>query len=301
MRDALEYSVATQLLALCRFGGVTPRLFEVLFRQYGCPENILRASALSLMDMEGMTWDTANRIASATEQLDEAELFARSLMDRDISVTTCFEKDYPQLLLELNDPPPLLFVRGCLPRKEKRSVAIIGAENATSNGIEVASRLGKRFAQDGVQVISSLSGGVDASAHLGCRSTGVESFAVVDCGFDHLQDADTMPLAIDVVRTGGIISEYLPDQQSNEQTLAEANRLMVGMSQAVVVAEQYVDSIRTRDALSYCCHICKLAFLVIDPELETPFDRESLDYAVRNGAIIIEGYDRIDDIIRSLV
>lgn len=301
MVDTSQYPIAAQLLALCKLAGVTPRMFEALFRHLGPPERILKAASASILELDGMTAEAAERISSALNRLDEAQSLLDNLASRDISVASRFADGYPPLLFELNDPPPLLFVRGRLTSPDKRSVAVIGAEAATNEGIRMATLLAKRFAEEGVQVISSLSGGIDFAAHLGCKSAAGESFAVLDVGFDQLGGDEAMPLAIDIAQAGGVISEHLPDEKPDVQAMAQANRILSGLAQAVVVPEMYADSARALDIVTCCNQVGKLTFFMIDPELGALADEESLSHALQSGAIPIEGYDRLDEIIKALV
>lgn len=112
---------------------------------------------------------------------------------------------------------------------------------------------------------------------------------------------DEMPLAIDIVTTGGVISEYLPDQPATDATVKASNRLLVGLAQAVVVTELYTDSRHTLDLVEFCRMIGKMLFVVIDPEFGALADEPSLAKAIECGAIPIEGLSKLDDIIRSLV
>lgn len=297
-----EYSATVQLLALCRFGGVGPRLFEALLQRYGSIQRILTADSGSLMAISGMTTRVANDISRSHKHLDEAGDYQAALNRRDILVISQLDDSYPSLLMELNDPPPLLYVRGKLPGRDRKTVAVVGTSNATNAGIQLTVALGKAFAQAGVQVISSLRRGIAAAAHLGSRAgNGGGSFSVLGSGFDHIDPPEHAPVAIDIAQDGGVISEYPPEREPDADAYTASNRLVVGLAQAVVVTEVYSDSACTLDLLKFCSEIGKLLFLMVDPEPGALADEGSLDKAVRYGAIPIVGWERIDDIIRSLV
>ncbi|MEW5994284.1 MAG: DNA-processing protein DprA, partial [Candidatus Zixiibacteriota bacterium] len=162
-------------------------------------------------------------------------------------------------------------------------------------------KVARRFAEHGVQVIASLARGIDAAAHIGAGAAEGVSFGILDGGFDHIEAKEEMPLAIDIAREGGIITEYPPDLEKSDKHLPAVNRLIVGLAQGVVVTEVYSYSTRTRDLLRFCRQIGKLAFLVIDPEHGALAEEESLAEAVACGAIPLTGLDKVDDIIRTLV
>lgn len=283
------------------FGEVTPRLFAALFRHFGSLTEIISAPYEAVEAVPGMTAEIAEQVSLAKDCLDDAETLARGLAERDITISGRHGPDYPSLLSELNDPPLLLFVRGHLPEADKRTVALVGANEATNDGIELTTRLARQFAEKKIQIVSSLFGGIDYASHLGCRAAGGESFAVLHYGFDCLEGEEAVPLAIDIAGNGGIMSEYLPSQMPSEQTTNESNRLIAGLAQAVVVPECYVSSERTHDLLSSCNEIGKLAFLVVDPDNRPLFDKSSLKRALDNGAVLMEGLDKVDDIIKVLV
>jgi DNA processing protein len=301
MTEISDYSLATQLIALCKLGGVTPRMFEALFPRFGSTEKLIEASAADLESFDDLSAETAARVTAARDHLEEARALEENLSDREIHSKTRFDKDFPHLLFELNDPPPLLFVRGSLPDPNKRTVTLIGSSNASNDGIQMTTRLARTFVEADVQIISSLHGGIDTAAHLGSKTAGGKSFAIIDEGFDQLAGADVMPVAIDVAQAGGVISEYLPHREESEETIKETNRLLVGLGQAVVIPELYAESLRILDLLTFCNEIGKLVFVVIDPELGAFSDKKSLGHAIHNGAIPIQGYDAVKDIINALV
>ncbi len=301
MIDIYEYSSTVHILALSRYSGVSPRMFEALLRRFKTVESILLAEKEEILEIEGMTAKAAGRIAKAPQRLAEAGKFATSLNQREIELVTRLEEGFPELLLELNDPPSILYLRGRLPDPGRKTITLAGTRNASSEGIEMTSRLTRELTAAGVQVISSLKGGIDAAAHLACIAAGGASFALMDCGVDHLPQTEGIPLAIDIINSGGVISEYAPDTEADDTTLPQTNRLLAGMTQAVVVTEVYQDSTRTLDLLKSCNEIGKLVFFMIDPDHGAFSDESALANALDCGAIPIEGYEKIGDIVKSLV
>lgn len=301
MTQISEYPKMVHLLALYSLAGVSARTFDVLIKHFGSTESILQAKRPELMAIGGMTDAIAKRVIGAGKQLAKAQDLATKLQERDIAVVTYFDPEYGDLLRELNDPPALLFTRGHMPEPNRKSVTLIGTHRATAPGIELTTAVAQTFGEADVQVISSLRGGIDGAAHLGARAAGGTSFAVLDSGFDEIGGTDEMPLAIDVAASGGVISEYLPDKKQTDTTLKASNRLLVGLGQAVVVTELYTDSRHTLDLVEFCRMIGKMLFVVIDPAFGALSDEPALGKAIECGAIPIEGLDRVNDIIRSLV
>jgi DNA processing protein len=296
-----DYDITTQVLALCRFSGVQPRLFEALISHFGTLEDILLADTGTLIKVNGMTAEAATQIAGTSDHLKRAGEFYADLKGRNIEIKSRFDDEFPRRLFELNDPPVLLYVRGRTPDNARKIVAIAGAENATSEGIELTVKLARRFAGSGVQIIASLRKGIDAAAHLGAKAAASASFSILDAGFDHICPAEHIPLAIDIAQAGGVISEYPPDQVYMDETFKRSNRILAALAQAVVTTELYQESTRALDLLSCCNQIGKLTFLMIDPSHGILADEESLNVAVANGAIQMVGLDKVDDIVKALV
>ncbi len=296
-----DYDITTQVLALCRFSGVQPRLFEALISHFGTLEEILLADTDTLLEVNGMTTETAAQIAGTSDHLERAGEFYAELKGRNIEVKSRLDNEFPRRLFELNDPPVLLYVRGRTPDNTRKTVAIAGAENATNEGIELTVKLARRFADSGVQIIASLRKGIDAAVHLGAKAAAGASFSILDAGFDHICPAEHVPLALDIAQAGGVISEYPPDQVCTDETFKRSNRILAALAQAVVTTELYQESRRTLDLLSCCNQIGKLTFLMIDPSHGALADEESLNVAAANGAIRMVGMDKVDAIIKALV
>ena len=301
MTNPKQHDNATLVVALVRFAGMPPRLVESLVVKFGSLETIVRASTDDLMAMDGMTAEFAEEITAGLARLPEAEEYCRSIKSRDIHISTRFDDDYYHRFFELNDPPPLLYVRGKLPDRDRKTVALVGTRSATNEGIELTIKVAKAMVENEVQVISSLRKGIDAAAHLGVRATEAGSFAVIDSGFDHIDAKEEMPLAIDVAHLGGVITEHSPERKPGKKSFEASNRIVAALSQAVVVTEVYDDSRHTMDLLRCCSQIGKMVFFVIDPRHGALATEKSLKEAVTHGAIPMVGLDKLDDIAKSLV
>lgn len=301
MLDLSEYSQTAKVMALSRYAGIGPRVFDMLITHYGTLDAILSAEDSSLREIEGMAEQLQSQLAAAESCLQKAEAEQEALARRDIHVVTRLDKTYPRLLNDLNDPPPFLYVRGELPDNDRKSVTIAGTSEATNEGIELTVKLATRFAEAGVQVVSSLRIGIDAAAHVGTKSVDRASFAVLDSGFDHIDSTEQVPLAIDALRAGGVITEYAPETEPGERNYVESNRLLAGISHAVVVTEIYHDSAQVMDLVLFCSQIGKLVFLMVDPDHGALSDKEALDRLTEYGAVPIVGLDKVDDIIKTLI
>lgn len=299
--DKTQYSENIITLALVKYAGVNPRTFDLLLHRYQSLNEVLLAENYELAEIDGLSAGAAGKIARVGEHLQQAADYSEELSKRDIKIFSRFEEGYPAHLMEINDPPPIIYSRGQVLDNSAKSLALIGAEEATQEGIAFTIQTAKDLTAKNVQVVSSLEKGIPGAVHLGCKAAGGHSFAVLESGFDQISGEVEIPLAIDILQSGGIFSEYPPDTAQAKSSFSQSNRLVAGMTQAVVVTEFYENSERVHDILEYCHQIGKLSFVLTDSTNGALSDEKSLALAVKKGAIIMSGQNRIDDIIKSLV
>lgn len=144
---------------------------------------------------------------------------------------------YPPLLRAIVDPPPVLWIYGHAEVLARPAVAIVGSRAATAYAIEVAARLGGELADRGVLVVSGLARGADGAAHRGCLSAGGVTVAVLGCGPDIVYPPEHDALAESIRATGALVSELGPGAPPLPEHFPLRNRLISGISLAVVVVE----------------------------------------------------------------
>jgi DNA processing protein len=148
------------------------------------------------------------------------------------------EPGYPILLGSIYDPPSRLFLRGSRPELlGEACVAIVGARSCSSYGAGVARSLGRELARAGVVVVSGLARGIDAEAHRGALEGGGATVAVLGCGIDVDYPASNASLARRIGEDGLIVSEYEPGVEPAPWRFPARNRIVAGLSRAVVVVE----------------------------------------------------------------
>ena len=144
---------------------------------------------------------------------------------------------YPPLLRMIADPPPVLWVRGAAAVLSRPAVAIVGSRAATPYALEVAARLAGELADRRMLVVSGLARGADGAAHRGCLAAGGVTVAVLGCGPDVLYPREHGELAASVCREGALVSELGPGAPPLPEHFPLRNRLISGISLAVVVVE----------------------------------------------------------------
>jgi DNA processing protein len=147
------------------------------------------------------------------------------------------DESYPPLLRMIPDPPPVLWVSGSLAGLTRPAVAIVGSRAATAYALEVAARLGGELADRGVVVVSGLARGADGAAHRGCLAAGGVTIGVLGCGPDVVYPPEHRELAANICREGALVSELGPGAPPLPEHFPLRNRLISGISLAVVVVE----------------------------------------------------------------
>jgi DNA processing protein len=157
--------------------------------------------------------------------------------------TLCWDDaEYPRRLLEMDSPPPLLYIKGELAPSDEWAVAIVGTRRATIYGKEVAHELAAQFAAAGVTVVSGFARGIDAIAHTAALDAGGRTLAVLGSGLDRIYPAEHGPLADRLTRQGALISDYPLGTPPDAANFPPRNRIISGLSLGTVVVEAGEDS-----------------------------------------------------------
>ena len=159
------------------------------------------------------------------------------LYNRGIDFYPFSSNTYPSRLRDIPDPPFALYCIGSLPDERLPSVSIIGARNSSEYGKYGAKLFGEKLSSMGVQVISGMARGIDGISQQAAVYAGGKSFAVLGSGVDICYPEENRSLYDQLISSGGIISEYLPGTQPKPQNFPPRNRIISGLSDAVLVIE----------------------------------------------------------------
>ena len=222
------------LLNACpKIGPITVRRLLEAFNHR--PEAILRASAVALSKVEGMS---SLRVQALLEhgQTFNLEKEKEAMEKQGASFVSQQSPHYPSLLREIYDPPVGLYWRGKLTLPEM-SVAIVGSRRTTQYGRAVAFRLAKELAERGVCVVSGMARGIDTEAHRGALAGGGCTVAVLGNGLDRIYPPENLSLYKEILAQGAVLSEFPYGRKADRQTFPMRNRIVAGMSQAVIIVE----------------------------------------------------------------
>jgi DNA processing protein len=162
------------------------------------------------------------------------------------AVLTLGDREYPQALLQIEDPPLLLYRQGLPLDAAQPAVAVVGSRNATAQGLLNARLFARAFAQAGVTVVSGLALGIDGAAHAGALEgagdAGIATIAVVGTGLDRVYPSRHLELAHRIAARGTLLSEYHLGTPPLKENFPRRNRLISGLSQGTLVVEAALQS-----------------------------------------------------------
>ena len=216
-------------------GGETQRK---LLAAFGLPEAIFAAGRLAARAVVGERADQLFDF-DPSEAVDRSIAWAEQPGQH---ILTLADSGYPQALLEIPDPPSLLYVRGDPALLQKRGLAIVGSRNATPQGQQTAETFARTLAAKGLAVISGLALGIDAAAHRGALTTGGATIAVIGTGADRIYPSRNKELALAIAERGAIISEFPLGTPAIAANFPRRNRIISGLARGVLVVEAAPES-----------------------------------------------------------
>lgn len=159
-----------------------------------------------------------------------------SMVAHDISVAT--ELEFPSLLRQIGDDvPPFLFVRGSFSPRDERTIGIVGTRTMTEYGRGLAHTFGVELARAGWTVASGLARGIDTAAHTGALDGGGRTIAATGCGLDIVYPSENRELMTRIEDSGAVLSEWAPTTAPEPWHFPARNRIIVGLSRAIIVVE----------------------------------------------------------------
>lgn len=209
-----------------------------LLAAFGLPEAILDAGRLAARQVIGARADLLFD-HDASESVEHALAWSDQVGHH---LITLGDANYPQALLEIPDPPNVLYVRGNPRLLNQRSLAIVGSRNATPLGAQTAEQFARNLAAAEWCIVSGLALGIDAAAHRGALLAEGQTIAVVGTGVDRLYPARNKDLALRIAAQGAIVSEFPLGTPAIAANFPRRNRIISGLARGVVVVEAAPES-----------------------------------------------------------
>ncbi len=222
-------------LALRMVPGLGTRKSSQLIASFRTPQAIFRASK-SELEAAGLSPSVAQSIASGCAFEDAADQ-QQKLAEAGAQLVTMTDSLYPPALLEIFDPPPMLFVRGQPELLASLMIAIVGTRRPTAYGTAVSARFARDLSGAGLTIASGMARGIDTAAHKAALEAGGGTVAVFGCGVDHIYPAENRKLAEQLIQRGLTVSEFPMGTPAYPQNFPVRNRIIAGMSAGVIIVE----------------------------------------------------------------
>ncbi len=215
--------------------GIGAVRMQGLVTYFGDLESAWRADAADLMEA-GLGAKLAEKVVGARNQIDLEQVSAK-IEAQGIKVLTWADEEYPVRLKEIDQPPPVLYIRGEYLMDDLFAVAIVGTRKVTPYGRQVTEEIASFLASNGITVISGLARGVDAIAHQTALRAGGRTMAVLGSGVDKIYPPEHRGLAEQIMQRGAVMSDYAVGTPPDASNFPPRNRIISGLSLAVVVIE----------------------------------------------------------------
>ncbi|HEU0294296.1 MAG TPA: DNA-processing protein DprA [Anaerolineales bacterium] len=215
--------------------GIGAVRMQGLVAHFGDLESAWKAAPAELAQA-GLGLKVIERVVQARENVNLEQVWEK-IQKQGIQILTWHDEAYPQRLKEIDQPPPVLYVRGEYLPDDLFAVAVVGTRRVTAYGRQITEELAAFLAANGMTVISGLARGVDAIAHQTALKAGGRTIAVLGSGVDKIYPPEHRTLAEQMMERGAILSDYAPGTQPEASNFPPRNRIISGLSLAVVVVE----------------------------------------------------------------
>lgn len=241
------------MLWLSAIGQIPLKKRLLLLEHFKSAKNIFDASRSDLISSNIISVSNINLIL-ANKELSKSVELAKDLNNRGIKYVHINDVSYPKLLKNIYDPPIVLYYVGKLPKDTDTLVSIVGTRKCSTYGKSVTAKLAQELSKQNIVIVSGLADGIDSVAHTMTLKENGYTIAVLGCPIDECYPKSNQSLLNRIVRSGLIISEYPPNTRTFPANFPIRNRIIAGISEAVIVGEAPIRSgslITAAKALEY--------------------------------------------------
>jgi DNA processing protein len=228
--DTRQYWVAFSLVK-----GIGAVRFQALLNFFGDPQIAWGAPTEALREA-GLSEKVIENVVELRSAINLDQVWDQ-LEAKGITVLIQTDENYPRRLQELEQPPPVLYMLGELTSEDEWAVAVVGTRRVTAYGRQVAEDIAGTLARNGISVISGLARGIDSISHQAALHAGGRTIAVLGSGLDRIYPPENRRLAEQIAAHGALISDYPPGTPPEASNFPPRNRLISGLSLAVVIVE----------------------------------------------------------------
>ncbi len=224
------------ILSLASTVKIGPVRIKAILSQVADPSELIDWDISKFCGIPGISRELSQKIKENLS-VDYGNKLIDWAEDHGYGVLSLIDDGFPAGLRHLYDPPPYLFVRGSLNDMDDSAVAMVGSRSATEYGKRTAESLAGEMARNGITIVSGMAIGIDSAAHRGALAAGGRTIAVLGSGIDIIYPKENKKLYRQISENGAVISEFLPGVMPDPGHFPRRNRLISGLSQAVIVIE----------------------------------------------------------------
>ena len=222
-------------IGISKIEGLGPIFITKLLKKFKSPEKIWKINKKDLKKIKGIGNKKAKKILNARNNLNlDKEI--ETLKEKNINFVTLSDNNYPKLLKQIYDPPPVIYYKG----KEnfsRNSLAVVGARMAGLYGKKIAMKFASKLAARGLTIVSGMARGIDSAGHKGALRASGNTIAVLASGVDYVYPPENHKLYNNILENGMIISEFPPGIKPIPGYFPRRNRIISGLCQGVIVVE----------------------------------------------------------------
>lgn len=223
-------------IAITLIPGIGDKMAKTLIAHCGSAEAVFKEKKMALTKIPGIGSKTAEQVVGQTI-LSRAEEEFEFIQKKEITSLFFLDEDYPQRLKMCEDAPVMLYYKGNADLNKRQIISIVGTRNATSYGVDFCKEFIQELKTYNPLVISGLAYGIDICAHKESLKNGVPTVGVLAHGLDRIYPALHTNVADQMVENGGLITEFLSETNPDRENFPKRNRIVAGMSDAVIVVE----------------------------------------------------------------
>ncbi len=223
-------------IALGFVKGIGAITCKELIKHFKNPEHIFKASKEELLKVGNMNEDLISLIKGFNEWR-RVEQEIKKMERYGVRLLTLNDPDYPENLLNIYDPPPLLYMKGEIKKEDRLAIAVVGSRACSNYGRIIAERISRELALNGITVVSGFARGIDSTAHRGALSVKGRTIGVLGSGMDNIYPRENKRLFLDITENGAIITEFPMGTKPYGFNFPRRNRIISGLSMGVLVVE----------------------------------------------------------------
>lgn len=278
-----------------RIEKLSSRKKEMLLIQYNLPEKIYNLDKFELTHIEFLNYEEVEDVLN-NKYRENLEEYSKYMKKNNIQLITMFENEYPERLKNIYDKPVLLYAVGNTELLKRNSVAIVGSRNCSEYGKSISRKIAYDLAKQNICVISGLAKGIDKYSHIGALDATGKTIAVIGSGLDNIYPYENKNLYERIIKNDGlIVTEYVIGTKPCKINFPARNRIISGLSDAIVVVEAGLRSgaLITAD---FGLEQGKEIFAI--PGNINSLNSQGTNELIKQGAVLVTKSEDITDVLR---